>query len=143
MKKCLCCGKNGHLKKECRLKDTVCKNCGKVGHVAQICHNDQKAKADPPTYAEAVQRTKLIEATGYIWKCLDLNCKQWMHSEKSSKCTSCSLPRPKESKPEQFNLEERDLMKLPKATAEAIERLTTEEEDELMGYPLPAAEQEL
>ena len=34
-------------------------------------------------------------------------------------------------------------MKLPKATAEAVERLTTEEEDELMEYPIPAAEQEL
>ena len=33
-------------------------------------------------------------------------------------------------------------MKLPKATAEAMERLTTEE-DELMGYPIPAAEQDL
>ena len=49
----------------------------------------------------------------------------------------------KEVKPEQFSLEEKDLMKLPKAMAEAVERLTTEEEDELMEYPIPAAEQEL
>ena len=66
-----------------------------------------------------------------------------MHSEKSTKCTACNMPRVKEAKPEQYSLKEKDLMKLSKATAEAVERLTTEEEDELMEYPIPAAEQEL
>ena len=66
-----------------------------------------------------------------------------MHSEKSVKCTACNLPRIKEAKSEHFSLEDMGLLKLPKETAEAVERLTTEEEDELMEYPIPAAEQEL
>ena len=54
---------------------------------------NSSSKQEPPkTYAEAVERTKIIEATGHVWKCLDLNCKQWMHSEKSTKRTACSMP---------------------------------------------------
>ena len=35
---CKCCGKNGHLKKDCWHKDKLCQHCGKGGHLGYMCH---------------------------------------------------------------------------------------------------------
>ena len=33
---CKCCGKNGHVKSDCRHKDKPCDNCGKTGHLKAV-----------------------------------------------------------------------------------------------------------
>ena len=106
--------------------------------MAAICWTGEK----PKTYAEAVANTKALETVVRVWKCAGVSCNQWMLSEKSVRCTACNLPRIKEAR-EATESGGKELMKMPKATAEAVERLNTEEEDELMEYPLPEAEQEL
>ena len=35
--KCFCCGKRGHLKKECKFKHASCFKCGKKGHLKEMC----------------------------------------------------------------------------------------------------------
>ena len=39
---CSVCGKGGHLKADCKLKDAICRNCGKVGHIAAVCRSGAK-----------------------------------------------------------------------------------------------------
>ena len=34
---CLCCGKQGHVKADCRFKDAECRSCGKTGHLSNVC----------------------------------------------------------------------------------------------------------
>ena len=36
-KACTVCGKTGHVRADCELKDVKCKNCGKTGHIAKLC----------------------------------------------------------------------------------------------------------
>ena len=36
-KTCTVCGKTGHVRADCKLKDVECKNCGKTGHIAKLC----------------------------------------------------------------------------------------------------------
>ena len=36
---CLCCGKEGHKKADCKLKTVTCSNCGKIGHLRAVCRN--------------------------------------------------------------------------------------------------------
>ena len=36
---CLCCGKEGHKKADCKFKTATCSNCGKVGHLRAACRN--------------------------------------------------------------------------------------------------------
>lgn len=39
--KCFCCGKVGHVSKECHLRGCVCNNCGKKNHIASVCRSRQ------------------------------------------------------------------------------------------------------
>jgi hypothetical protein len=39
---CQCCGKKGHTKAECRLKDATCLKCGKIGHIGAVCRSSGK-----------------------------------------------------------------------------------------------------
>ena len=36
---CLCCGKEGHKKADCKFKTATCSTCGKVGHPRAVCRN--------------------------------------------------------------------------------------------------------
>lgn len=35
--KCFCCGKPGHISKECHLRGCVCNFCGKPNHIVSVC----------------------------------------------------------------------------------------------------------
>ncbi len=39
---CLCCGKLGHVKADCRFKDAECRNCSKTGHLSNVCKGTSK-----------------------------------------------------------------------------------------------------
>ena len=41
---CFCCGKSGHKRNDCRLKNVVFPGCGKTGHVVRVCRNKQPPK---------------------------------------------------------------------------------------------------
>eukprot|EP00971_Amphidinium_carterae_P340261 6478495-Amphidinium_carterae.1 len=45
---CLCCGKTGHVKAQCRFKEAFCNLCGKQGHLSAVCR-----KAQAPAQAAA------------------------------------------------------------------------------------------
>ena len=34
---CFCCGRTGHRREQCRLKDAVCRGCGTKGHLVKVC----------------------------------------------------------------------------------------------------------
>ena len=34
---CLCCGRTGHTKKDCKFKDETCRTCGKQGQISTVC----------------------------------------------------------------------------------------------------------
>ncbi len=36
-KACLCCGRKGHVKRQCRFNDEKCSSCGKTGHLKAVC----------------------------------------------------------------------------------------------------------
>jgi hypothetical protein len=38
---CFCCGKEGHLRSECRLINKFCSECGQRGHLFKMCKNEQ------------------------------------------------------------------------------------------------------
>eukprot|EP00971_Amphidinium_carterae_P079448 1572069-Amphidinium_carterae.1 len=54
---CLCCGRQGHVKANCKWKDLQCNVCGKTGHMAAVCKHkqaqpqgkNQGGKATPPS----------------------------------------------------------------------------------------------
>merc|ERR1711865_1337523 len=37
MRTCSCCGKEGHMKAECPMKDKQCDLCGMIGHLRVTC----------------------------------------------------------------------------------------------------------
>ena len=39
---CFCCGKEGHKRDTCHLKDVTCRGCGKKGHIQRICRSKRK-----------------------------------------------------------------------------------------------------
>src|SRR3569623_1234812 len=40
---CYCCGKVGHMKAKCRLRDAECRKCGKRGHTEAVCRQSARA----------------------------------------------------------------------------------------------------
>lgn len=41
---CFCCGKNGHVKAECTLKEKFCSECGVKGHIFRVCNKNKQIK---------------------------------------------------------------------------------------------------
>ena len=54
-KTCLCCGRKGHVRKDCRFKDEKCQTCGKVGHLKAVCRSREAHQVEEleDTSAEA------------------------------------------------------------------------------------------
>jgi len=50
---CKCCGKTGHVKKDCWHKDEACSVCGKKGHLKKVCRWVEGNTAAPATPAPA------------------------------------------------------------------------------------------
>ena len=59
---CLCCGKDGHKKADCPMKDKACNLCGKVGHVKAVCRSVPRDGAAPPNKAEKAKKEKAEKA---------------------------------------------------------------------------------
>ena len=36
---CFCCGRVGHKRKNCRLKEAICHGCGRTGHIQRVCRS--------------------------------------------------------------------------------------------------------
>jgi hypothetical protein len=88
---CACCGKEGHLKRECYHVKKECNTCSRVGHLAHMC----RATVPPPSqeprehvpgmprksYAEAARMTSWPCPTCHEWvkgelnACQQVNCK--------------------------------------------------------------------
>lgn len=41
---CFCCGRAGHKRENCRLKDVTCRGCGKTGHIQRVCRSKSGAR---------------------------------------------------------------------------------------------------
>ncbi|CAK1597242.1 unnamed protein product [Parnassius mnemosyne] len=41
---CFCCGKNGHIKAHCTLREKFCSECGVKGHIFKVCRKNKKIK---------------------------------------------------------------------------------------------------
>ena len=50
---CVFCGKEGHMKEDCKFKTATCSNCGKVGHLRVVTQNASTSEiekhADQPS----------------------------------------------------------------------------------------------
>lgn len=44
MMTCFCCGKNGHIKAECTLRNKFCSECGIKGHIFRVCNKNKQSK---------------------------------------------------------------------------------------------------
>ena len=40
---CACCGRSGHEKAKCRMRNSKCNNCGKTGHLKKMCRQREKS----------------------------------------------------------------------------------------------------
>ncbi|XP_072020487.1 uncharacterized protein [Amphiura filiformis] len=38
---CYCCGKNNHMKKDCKYRSYTCENCGRKGHLRSVCQSSK------------------------------------------------------------------------------------------------------
>ena len=90
---CKCCGKVGHLKKECRFREKACNTCGKTGHLAAICRDNDHATTnttkttttspEPKTIADASKHAIVIN-TDPPWVCSV--CYAVVADQKLTKC---------------------------------------------------------
>ena len=71
---CLCCGKEGHKKADCKLKTVTCSKCGKIGYLRAVCRNTNTHEIEtdidepsPEVTVEAVWCTNVqnIAENGY------------------------------------------------------------------------------
>uniref|UniRef100_A0A0N5BZV4 RNA-directed DNA polymerase n=1 Tax=Strongyloides papillosus TaxID=174720 RepID=A0A0N5BZV4_STREA len=44
--RCYCCGRNGHTRERCRMKDATCNNCGRKGHLKIVCRDKNGKKVE-------------------------------------------------------------------------------------------------
>lgn len=42
--KCFCCGKDGHVRTECSLREKYCSDCGNKGHIFKMCNKNKEIK---------------------------------------------------------------------------------------------------
>ena len=66
MSTCACCGKAGHEKARCRLRNAKCSNCGKTGHLRAMCRQREKSAGS------------LEQQWQELWK---RQCKPWKHRQ--------------------------------------------------------------
>ena len=46
---CVCCGKGGHRKANCKLKSATYSSCGKVGHLRAVCRKTNTHEVEKDT----------------------------------------------------------------------------------------------
>jgi ribosomal protein L37AE/L43A len=51
---CPVCGRKGHSRQQCRLKDVTCHQCGKVGHIRPVCRSQPSTSQAPVQVVEEV-----------------------------------------------------------------------------------------
>ncbi|XP_018407686.1 PREDICTED: uncharacterized protein K02A2.6-like [Cyphomyrmex costatus] len=59
---CFCCGKKGHMAKECRFKGYSCNSCGKKGHLESVCKvqaSNKGVKGKSPKQSRANGNVKI------------------------------------------------------------------------------------
>ena len=42
---CFCCGRVGHKRENCRLKEAICHGCGRIGHIQRVCRSKSATKS--------------------------------------------------------------------------------------------------
>ena len=99
---CLCCGKAGHKKADCKIKTATCSNCGKVGSLRAVCRNTRthtrlkKMQMNPEVIVEAFwcMAVRDIVEDGHC------NCteKHDVSSEHRDESKLTEVPHPDESK---------------------------------------------
>ena len=59
---CFCCGRKGHVRRDCRHRNSVCYRCGGKGHLSSVCHiesgTSQWVPATVPTVGPAQQQAR-------------------------------------------------------------------------------------
>ena len=55
---CYCCGKVGHKRQNCRMKNEICRGCGKKGHLIKVCRSKQ------PTAGKGKKPVNHLEESG-------------------------------------------------------------------------------
>lgn len=127
-KTCLCCGKGGHVKADCKDKEKECSNCGKVGHLKSVCRKAAKGRdenaSDSGTTAGGVT---------LVWQCQRAGCPTWHTSDKTTQCSKCGTARmlePQTKKPA-------EVYNLGKEYEEYVQRLLAETAESEPHYQLP------
>ena len=70
MSTCTCCGKAGHEKARCRLRNVKCSNCGKTGHLRAMCRQREKsAGTSSPSSTNGKSSGKGSASRGSTDKC--------------------------------------------------------------------------
>ena len=128
---CKCCGKNGHVKSDCRHREKACDNCGKTGHLKGVCQAplkvDDASKDAAPGAATAAKKAanpptpKVFIAPWVCGGCLHQNADQ--HLTKCEKCPwkKTPIPKPNASPKPLIRQNMLDLMKDNDAAAAAEE----------------------
>ena len=63
---CMCCGKKGHMKADCKFMYTACSNCRKIGHLRAVCRTPNTHEVEQDTEEPSPEVT--VEA---VW-CMNL-----------------------------------------------------------------------
>ena len=58
---CNCCGKVGHLKKNCRFKDRACNACGMNGHLAAVCRHHPNTTVTQKAVDNTANKKPVVE----------------------------------------------------------------------------------
>ena len=96
-RQCSCCGRKGHMKNDCKLKDVECRNCKKTGHIAKVCRapgggahqkGGGKGKPQPQQQQQQQQQRQRSQSQSRMSSVTCYNCQDKGHLAKD-----CPKPR--------------------------------------------------
>lgn len=58
---CFCCGKNGHMKLQCSLREKFCSECGVKGHIFKVCAKNKSLKVKNVNLVETTCSENVVE----------------------------------------------------------------------------------